>query len=382
MQTTQPQPPDAARSTGASIPIIFVEDYTQEPVITTKYVCGANELDFQAIYTSISSLLTHPTCTHNSTWPCSPCSSTFSEKYWSSAASLLDYLADFLPYDTALMQSLWFYLLDIWQESTTWYPCNEAVENKSLSPNAVAAYTSARWIQSEYTATITLMNQVIFGVQDGAAPREGVIHPPSGDVRNAVDDYNTGPYVSGLSKWQQWLFEGSPGVAAPSSSLSAAARHVPQAAIAMIKTHTERARRLVAKVRPGDSEFLYDFDQHSLLFPTPSSPMHTYYSRLTGKTVTYQLSNGAPPVQRYAGVGDPDLMVSEPDLNLLDDCVGVCTGVEVYEPVSWEDGEEDPDSEENMVFDVWSVCEIEDDENGTDKRMKRWEEIFDERAEE
>jgi hypothetical protein len=155
-------------------------------------------------------------------------------------------------------------------------------------------------------------------------------------------------------------------------------------AIAIMKTHTERARRLAAKLKPGDTGFLHSFDQHSLKFPTTSSPTHTYHSRLTDKRVTYRLTNGAPPVQRYAGIGDPDMVGSDPDFNLLDDCVGLCKGQEVYEPISGEGGDDDEEAqsvsaeEVGTAFDVWSVCETKADGHGKSALAEGWQEKLNE----
>jgi hypothetical protein len=382
MADSQPHPLGAVQSTTEDIPIIFFEDYTQEPVITTRYLCGKNEIDFEDVFTRVTSLTTHPRCTHDPIWPCQTCSSIFNEMYWSSAALLIDYLADFLPYDTSLMQSVWFYLIDIWQESTEWFPCHEVERRAELSPEVVAAWTKARWVRTEFTSTVELMNQVIFGLEGATMPKEPIIHPPTGDARNAADEYNTGPYISGLSPWQQWLCEDSPGVAASTSSPST--RYVPMGAIAIIKTHTERARYLAAKLKPGDDDFLRAFDQHSLKSPTTSFPTHIYHSRLTEKTVTYRLTNGAPPVQRYAGIGDPDMIGSDPDFNLLDDCVGLCKGQEAYEPISGERGDDDEEArsvsadELDTAFDVWSVCETKTDGHDKSTLVKRWQKKFDE----
>jgi hypothetical protein len=382
MPDSYAHPPSAAQSTAEDIPTILVEDYTQEPIITTKYLCGENELDFKEVYTKVTSLPKHPRCTHDPIWPCEACSSAFNELYWASAALLLDYMADFLPYDTSLMQSVWFYLIDIWQESTGWFPCEEVERNLELNPKVVAAWVKARWVRSEFTATVELMNQVIFGLEGAGMPKEPIIHPPSGDARNAADEYNTGPYISGLSPWQQWLCEDSPGVATSASSLPS--RHVPMGAIAIMKTHTERVRRLAEKFKPGDKDFLRSFDQHSLKSPTASSPTQTHHSRLTGKTVTYRLSNGAPPVQRYAGIGDTDMVGSNPDFNLLDDCVGLCKGQELYKPVSGEEGDGDEEAqsvsteEVGTVFDVWVVCETNADEHGKSALAEEWQKKLDE----
>jgi hypothetical protein len=384
------QPPSQLTSTAAltskSIPVILVQDYTQQPTITTKYIHGPNDLDFQTIYTRIKSLLIYPFCPHDTTWPCPPCSTSFLSIYWTSAAHLLDYLADFLRHDTTLMQSIWFHLLDIWQESSSFFPYDAVLENEDTSPKGVQAFSKARWFLSDYEATLALMNATMFGVRADAVPRERIVHPPSGDLSCPVGEYNTGPYVSGLKPWEEWLCEGAPGVAAPSSSLvddgRVVVRHVPMAAIAIIKTHTQRARRLAARLNP-DTEFVNAFDQNSLCFPEKVDTQRHTYRSLTGRSVSYHLANGAPPIFRYQGYGDPSMLCSAQTFTLLDECVGVCKGVESYEPVSGEvrdNGEnEDEECDDEDVFDMWVVHQsIEAEEGGERNNLaKGWEDMFD-----
>ena len=112
-------------------PVIFITDHTTLPPTANRYICGNNDIVFPTAYKQIKSLLSHPTCPHRrrpDTWPCHPCESTFTTKYWSCAATLLDYFADFYPTDTPLMQSIWFYLLDIWQENASHLPYEAVLE--------------------------------------------------------------------------------------------------------------------------------------------------------------------------------------------------------------------------------------------------------------
>lgn len=41
-------------------PIILVSDFSEDPPTTTKYINGANELDFQAVYCNVNQLCDHP----------------------------------------------------------------------------------------------------------------------------------------------------------------------------------------------------------------------------------------------------------------------------------------------------------------------------------
>jgi hypothetical protein len=344
MQRELLQSATVPRSSSFNTPTILVEDWTQQPPTTRLYVCKDNELDVQTVYTQIKSLLIHPPCFHrhsNDSWPCQPCEAAFLSTYWSGAAYLLDYFADFLAIDTGLMGSIWFHLLDIWQEGATWLPCQAILDSSSTSPNSVQLYTKARWFLQEYKETLDLMNVAIFGTKRVDMPKESIIHPPSGDQSTVAGEYNTGPYLSGLKPWQQFLYDGSPGVAAhfpppvdnehdhDTDTLPRAngcTRHIPMAAISIIQKHTSRARRLAATLYPNDPDFLYKFDQNSLYFPsTPLTDVHTY-TTLTGSTMTYHLTNGAPPISRYEGFGDPSMLVAKPqvpDFTLLDECVGI-----------------------------------------------------------
>jgi hypothetical protein len=379
------------------IPTILVHDYTQTPAITTHYLDLNNALSFQSIYTSTKSLLTRPPCPHNplTTWPCPACESAFLSTYWTIAAHILDYLADFAHLDTALMQSLWFYLLDIWQETRAWLPYEEILVSERVSPRAMQVYGKARWFLEEWKGVRELMDMVIHGVKGGAVGagvRENILHNPTGDKSTPAGSYNTGPWVSGLSGWRQWLGEGSVGVVEPvvvktdedgEEEMEAdgdgmeTARHVPMPAIAIVKAHTERARRIAAQVNP-DAEFLNTFDQHSLHFSNAVGQTHTYTS-ITGRTTTYQLSNGAPPVLRYYGYGDPNMLCSQQDFNLLDECVAVCRGIEAYEPVSGPDVDEE-ESDDEDPFDVWTVWEGRDNNGGEGEMemVEGWGKMFDE----
>jgi hypothetical protein len=369
------------------------------------YHFGNNTLSFEPIYKLTKSLLTHPLCSHSPLWPCAPCSTAFLDTYWTVAAHLLDYFADFAAHDNALMTSLWFHLLDTWQETCSYIPCAEVLRTHDVAPASVQRFMAARWFLEEFRGTMGLFDMLIHGwgsKERGEGPKEQIVHVPSGEVCGLAGEYNTGPYVSGLRAWEQWLSPGGPGVALPALSPPVGnngdedekgkggegiTRHIPHGAVALIHTHTTRLRRLAAQVNP-DPDFLHRFDQNSLYFPTaPSlSQQHTYHSRVTGRTVTYQLVNGAPPVVRYPGYGDSSMLCSRQDFTLLDECVAVCKGAEAYEPVSGEAREEEEDSVEEdetedydeEAFDVWTVHETQGEGGGDEKAvMEGWGEMFD-----
>jgi hypothetical protein len=409
----QSQPPylRARRPIHQPIPPILITDHTRSPPITTHYHLGANTLSFQPIYTLTKSLLTHPPCPHSPLWPCPSCSTTFLGTYWTVAAHLLDYFADFAHHDSSLMLSLWFHLLDTWQETSSYFPCAEVLRASDVGMQSVQRFTAARWFLEEFRGTMGMVDMLVYGWgqrkgRDGMGAREKIVHVPSGDVCGPAGEYNTGPYISGLRGWEEWLCVGGPGVALPSldslyqdSSLENGSgdgggitRHVPLPTLALIHTHTTRARHLAAHINdlndPNNTEFLLQFDQNSLYFPTAptAAQTHTYTSKLTGRNVTYQLVNGTPPVVRYPGYGDPTMLCSRQDFNLLDECVGVCRGVDAYMPVSGEareeedgDGDGDSDGEnedyEEEAFDVWSVYETKGEAGR--KWVEGWGEMFD-----
>jgi hypothetical protein len=374
-----------------------VTDHTSSPPITTHYHLGNNVIDFQPIYILTKSLLTHAPCFHAPLWPCPSCARSFLSKYWTVAAHLLDYFADFAHHDSALMLSLWFHLLDTWQETASYFPCTEVLDTQDVTPDAVQRFAAARWFLDEVRGTMGLVDMLIYGwgsdKQKMGRETEQVVHVPSGDVRGIAGEYNTGPYLSGLRIWDQWLTAASPGVAldaleAPHTLRALTdiengvqdqgiTRHVPQAGLAIIRTHTNRARNIAANMNTEEKEYLPDFDANALSFPnTPTAAQqHTYTSAITGRTVTYQLTNGAPPIVRYPGYGDPSMLCARQDFGLLDEAVGMCRGVEAYVPVSGDDEEDSEEEEGEYVegaFDVWSVYETEGGEVGDG-----WGEMFD-----
>ncbi|KAF3004158.1 hypothetical protein E8E13_005428 [Curvularia kusanoi] len=202
--------------------------------LTMRYINGDNEIDLKAVYATVSSLQEHPGREHiDPQGEHIPCSKAFFDSFWSVAASLLDYFADFYTTDTALMQS--------------------------------------------------------------------------------------------------------PG-------------------IALIQAHTARARALAATLaeKQGDDrvEALAAFD--AIALATPSVPDHAFtYPSLThpGKTLSYQLKQGAPPVKRHEGLTDPSMLIEKPGFGLLDEAVGSCKGTEAYVPMTG------PVGQNGVGFDVWAVVE-------------------------
>jgi hypothetical protein len=174
-----------------------------------------------------------------------------------------------------------------------------------------------------------------------------------------------------------------------------AVRFMPMPGIGIIQTHTERARTLATKLfstqDPDNlTESLNGFDQHTIHVPVSKDDTATHTSPLSGQVLKYTLLNGAPPIMRYPGLGDPSMLVQNPDWNLLDECVASCKGTRAYAPQSGEEDEEEEEveededdmegsesSEDEVVFDVWTVVETGGSEGG-EKKVGRLDDMFDE----
>lgn len=424
----------------APLPAILISDYTLTPPITTSYHLHSasdtsdkdNTIDFGATYKLIKSLLTHPPCVHRhdpTTWPCLSCETSFTHKYWDCAARLLDYFSDFFAADTALMQSLWFYLFDIWQESAQWLPfsavlddVDERVNNMTDAVNvAAAANTSdaasisrqvvdiatlvwgaekARAFEKHVRDTLHLIDIAVWGRAPSASQqrdtREHVLVDPSGEAWCPVGDYETGPWISGVKPWSQFLGVGGPGVVEPVFAEKAVVvvvvkdtgigtappikRYIPHAGIALLQTHTQRTRALASTLYSSldaalAPSLLQAFDTHSIAFPDRSAPKRTTTSSMAPlRTLSYALSNGAPPVLRHAGYADVDMVTAEPDWNMLDESVAMCRGWAAYEGVSGsDDGADDDDDgegEREVVFDLWTVLETKREAGEREKQQQ------------
>ncbi|KAL7779123.1 hypothetical protein CFE70_008626 [Pyrenophora teres f. teres 0-1] len=372
--------------------------------------------------------------------------------YWACASVLLDYFSDFFWRDTAHMQAVWFHLLDIWQENAKWLPWESIIEEEKARlkierergmlmgmGSMRSVLERARTFEKHIRETIDLIQIVAWGVRGKPSPGPGpdahmvmkeqdvqrgnkrgamgfdlvdrVIYDPKGEAWCPAGDYETGPWVSGLKPWLQFLGIGGPGVAVSTAvrrnnhhnnnnTVKAAGdagpanedqdkeitltRYIPQPAIAILKSHTKRtttmASRLDARLPDRRLAFQVGIEDNSLSFPEVwKEEQHTYVSQLTGCKTTYSLRNGVPPIVRHRGWGDVSMSVKKPDLVLLDECVALSRRVGVYEPVGRapenddddddddddeeEDGDEDGDedgeeeSEVEDVFDMWTVVE-------------------------
>ncbi|KAJ4384017.1 hypothetical protein N0V86_000861 [Didymella sp. IMI 355093] len=369
------------------------------PALTLHYTLGSNSLDTVAIAASIYGLLTHPgrACIEPDTAEVVPYSDAFFTAFWSAAASLLDYFADFYTIDTPLMQSVWFHLLDIWQ---------------TASPAALYKQDSdfrysfeAQTFNSDYNETLALFQRLVGHPQGETAWRgradgkhtEALIHNPNGRVEAEAGAYETGPFLSGLKPWQQFLFAGAPGFlpTPPSSDPGAQTtqdqhtRYIPQPAIALMQAHTARARALLTQLAHRQNlhadlpQSLAAFDAAALAFPSVTHRPYTAHSLLVrdhagpGTVYAYSLLQGVPPVRRHEGLSDPSMIVEHPDLMRLDEAVGSCRGAEAYVPMTG------PRGEEGVGFDVWAVREERGvcgvgEESGVLGAEDTWGEMFDE----
>lgn len=274
------------------------------------------------------------------------------------------------------MSALWFHLLDIWQESRSWLPLAMYVSAPPSSAEVAACVSAARGFVADYCMALGLVERVLYGREEMERLREEVVHEPSGGKKWYNKRWNTGPFVSGLRPWEQFLRAGSPGVVGFAELETRAkekgmgeVRYVPQAAVAIMQMHTERARKIAAKLATSegedgqidvDTEFLARFDRHSLVFPSEADGKEFEYPSEDGTTTSYSLVNGAPPVERYRGYCDRDMVCEKPPFTLLDECVALCRGVEAYEPMSG-DGDEVDDEDDLVPFDMWAVYQRRDE---------------------
>lgn len=336
-------------------PTILIHDHTLTPPTTTHYLSPAidHTLAFAPTYLHIKSLLTHPACAHAPLWPCAPCDSAFAERFWSSAALLLDYFADFYAHDTGIMREVWWGLVDTWQESLAcFWPVADVLANPSVTPEDVRAWMKARWLVKNVKDTIRLMDTVIHGPSNKNPNRETIIHDPSGDGDGVMGRYNTGPWISGLKPWEQFLCRGGPGVAEDERAGDDAC-FVPLPGINILKTHTSRGRALAGILTP-DTDAIRAFDDRSLKFPTEVG----VEERVPNGTLRYHLSDGAPPIVRHRGYADVGRRREGVGLWVLDDFVATCRMIRPFYSVSG--GGDDGDGEEEgelEPFDVWVVRE-------------------------
>lgn len=173
------------------------------------------------------------------------CDPKFLETFWDCAANLIDYFAEFAAYDSPIMQSVWFHLLDRLQDAgklphNFWQPdtptCSHALE-----------------FLTHLDECLKLINDVI--VPD-LRPKGNFISTRPNLTANP--GYSFGGFKAGLNPWQQFFNKNSPGFTVPVADRvyqqgvvqeeGTSQRHVPQGGLAIIQGHTERARAFAAKL--------------------------------------------------------------------------------------------------------------------------------------
>jgi hypothetical protein len=370
-------------------PVILVTDCTQEPQITSHYFNGSNEIDFEQVYKTIKKdLFRFKPCTHRpstDSWPCRACTNAFLKIFWWCAARILDYFADFIQHDTAMMGSVWFHLLDVFQESSLYFPTKAILKNPPQSTPAaihdffsnnefstILGYRNAYWFWGNFGQTLDLMKHVLDGPEEeskNCGPMDDIIHPPDGDVMALTGDYNTGPWQSGLTPWEQFLHIDSQGVDGfedlEKKAEGGVVRYLPMGAIGIIKTHTDRLREIARKISP-DPEFLHRFEKSCLVFPQSVNDPPASYRTSGGKEMVYKLVNGAPPIVRSGGYPDTEMEIPDETFTMLDDAVGLLRGIKAYKPLSGDPRDDDDDDDDENdeddeypddAFDMWAIYE-------------------------
>jgi hypothetical protein len=252
------------------LPAIRVEDWSEDPPLAVRYICGENELDLETVYAKIKRLTHHLgrgrlemiledgtrskyLVSNIHRWlftlielRVKECDSAFTNTFWECLANLFDYFADFLVHDTVAMQSVWFHLLDVLQEAgdlphAFWEP---------QSPSCSHAQEFAQF----YEQALAVINTIIMPKKVRSA--DALVHP-NDSLPTSVGG-RLGGFKAGLKPWQQFLYIGSPGLDLPAnervymdpgntSTATDLERFVPMGALGIIQAHTERYRALVAK---------------------------------------------------------------------------------------------------------------------------------------
>lgn len=368
-------------------PTILITDHTTQTPLTTHYISPTLTLSLLPIYTALKRLPHHPGhgfISTNPPHPIHPCSASFLQTYWSLAACLLDYFTTFYALDTPLNQSLWFALLDLWQETAADLPHTWDAGYYSIACPHAQEFEG--WVHE----TLDLLRGTIMAARGermiAGGAGAGVVWDPSGK-REEMDGGNSGPWVSGLKGWQQFLCESAPGAAMRGPGVSEAAdeeeagagvsRCVPMPGIAIVHKHTSRAQQAADDLAAlGEPEFLASFEEHALVFPAEGVPQN--YTAVDGRTVKYALGNGMPPVSRYAGLVDEEMEEKEPMFTMVDDFVGVCKGVEIFQGMVGQDENDDEEGvgDEDVPFDVWTVWVGGERGKGKNVLGEGWEEMF------
>ncbi|KAF2440566.1 hypothetical protein P171DRAFT_103250 [Karstenula rhodostoma CBS 690.94] len=321
-------------------PPILVSDFEENPPITVRYIDGDNELDFETVYCNIKDLAHHPgrglLRTDNGDDPnpvfhMKKCDPEFLEAFWKCASDLCDYFADFLAFDTAAMQSVWFHLLDKLQEATV-LPHYHWISDMPFCGHSV-----------EFVRDSVGLYQLILVL---IAPVRIV---PTFNILGTdyMSENRSNDGVSGLHPWQQFLYKDSPGFFVPKSKrvYSIATRtpvdhtafeaHIPRGGLALVDSHTERLRELTAQVAKEESSThteasaLAEFDQKSRKLDRVST-----YTAIDGRQVSLHPMYPDPKLPRtprqHPGLIDPGFQDPKPGLERVNELAGVYKGKGVY----------------------------------------------------
>jgi hypothetical protein len=164
--------------------------------------------------------------------------------FWECVANLIDYFADFYASDTGAMQSLWAHLLDVLQEAAElphhfW---------ELHYPKCSHSQVFAQFYEQSLDIIQTLIN-------DKKLRSSGATVYPNDSLASSIEGC-LGGFRTGLASWQQFLYAGGPGFNVRERRFSKSAKepkgfdvqqYIPQGGLAILKTHTERARALVVK---------------------------------------------------------------------------------------------------------------------------------------
>ncbi|OAL57021.1 hypothetical protein IQ07DRAFT_497565 [Pyrenochaeta sp. DS3sAY3a] len=384
-------------------------DWTVLPTVTRKYVNRDNTLDLDEVFGQIKRLATFEKCSHGlytpsqpeywHDFPCAACEGAFTNLFWGVAAQLLDYFGDFYNTDTPLMNATWFAMFDLWQTTRDYISQVDEMEDAytpTTEANAwIAGMDKSREFGNQLAATVKLIFTTLHGPESRSKTVESELHHPSGDLEGTLELLNTGPFLSGIKPWQQFLFAESPGSCFTAPRLQPAdkpgyerRRQIPMPLIAILENQTTSLRAIADEVFVEDPETyeerMANFDAQALAFPDlPAVQVYSYIS-LSGYRVTYHLNNASPPIWVPPGQGDQDLDEKNPSLSLLNDHVSACRGDEVYEhqALNWEDENGDTQmgggDEDDPVFDAWTVYHAaQREDNWDESRFASLENMFD-----
>ncbi|KAF2279547.1 uncharacterized protein EI97DRAFT_179248 [Westerdykella ornata] len=324
--------------------IVWEWDWDDGP-LATHYLCGDNEIDFGAVWKQIKTLKNHAgrgklhfifnPLSRRTTPALIECTPSFIQTFFSAAAKLLDYFADFFLHDSESMRRMWWNLVKHLQKA--------AVLPHHFWRDDVLCCKHSEDFTDTYEAILVLLNRVILA-RDPAAKLDLIAHR---DLFSPRPSYKVGKFKPGLTHWQQFFLKDSPGFKVAVGERKYVGeplriedkmceRHVPMGALAVVDKHVKRAREIAEEYVQSDpdiqaEEFLQDFDSKSINLHST-----TRYISLSGHPTTLQpmhpsrLSQSAPR-SYFDGLLDEDLTVARPNLALLDDATGIYMPTSEYE---------------------------------------------------